>query len=207
MHDRVVLDEALAWKLFGGTDLAGMTVTIGDKPYIIAGVVTREDDFASLKAYGGEAGLFMAYDVMNGISATDISCYELCCADPISGFALDVAETGFPDAVTLQNSSRFSFGSLVGLIRHFGERSMDADGVVFPYWENAARYAEDYAALFLVLAAVLFLCPFFFAGRLLVLLFIKGKDRLSELIPVWWETLSDKIRARQRRRLEKKEHF
>lgn len=206
MHDRVVLDEALAWKLFGGTDLAGMTVTIGDKPYIVAGVIARETDFASKKAYGGEAGLFMSYDVMNDVSPADISSYELCCADPISGFALDVAETGFPDAVVLQNTGRFSFGSAVGLLRHFGERSMDADGVIFPYWENAARYAEDYAALFLTLAAVFGLFPLFFTVRLLVRIFIKIKVRLAGLIPAWWETLSDKIRRRQRLRLEEKEH-
>ena len=31
MQDRVILDEELAWKLFGGYDLAGMTIYIGEK--------------------------------------------------------------------------------------------------------------------------------------------------------------------------------
>ncbi len=204
MHDKVVLDETLAWKLFGGVELAGMTVTIDDKPYLVAGVISREDDFASRKAYSGEAGMFMYYDTLNGISETNVSCYELVCANPISGFALDIAETGFTDAVTLQNTGRFSLSSAFGLILNFGERSISSEGVVFPYWENAARYAEDYAALMLALAVLFGLYPLYFAVRLLVGLFKRLKKKLSVVIPALWEKISDNMRERRRLQLEKK---
>ena len=39
MQDRVVLDETLAWQLFGGFDVAGLSVTIDGKPFYVAGVV------------------------------------------------------------------------------------------------------------------------------------------------------------------------
>ncbi len=39
----VILDEKLAWQLFGSYDLAGITVTIGGKPFVIAGVVALEE--------------------------------------------------------------------------------------------------------------------------------------------------------------------
>ena len=42
MGDRVVLDQELAWSLFGASDLEGMSVTIDDKPYYVAGVIKRE---------------------------------------------------------------------------------------------------------------------------------------------------------------------
>jgi hypothetical protein len=69
MHDRVVLDETLAWKLFGGSNLAGMTVTIGDKPFVVAGVVKRESDKSDRTAYDGGAGLYMLYDAYNSLGA------------------------------------------------------------------------------------------------------------------------------------------
>jgi hypothetical protein len=38
MHDRVVLDEEMAWKLFGAKDVSGLQVTIAGSPYLVAGV-------------------------------------------------------------------------------------------------------------------------------------------------------------------------
>lgn len=35
-QDRVVLDENLAWQLFGSSDVAGMEVTIGERNYPVA---------------------------------------------------------------------------------------------------------------------------------------------------------------------------
>jgi len=150
MHDGVVLDEELAWRLFGGVDLAGMTVMIGEEPYRVAGVISREEDFASSKAYTLGAGMFMAYDKLNAISETKISCYELVSADPIEGFALSVLDSGFPAAVTVENSSRFSPFRIFDVIRQFGTRSMHTEPVVYPYWENAARYVEDVMALIIM---------------------------------------------------------
>ena len=70
MHDRVVLDETLAWQLFGGFDLAGQEVRIGGQRFIIAGVVAREEDSASQRSYPGGAGLFMHYDTFASLTAT-----------------------------------------------------------------------------------------------------------------------------------------
>jgi hypothetical protein len=205
MHDRVVVDEELAWKLFGGFDLAGLTVTIGGKPYIIAGVVSHEDDFASEKAYSGEAGLFMYYDAMNAVSESKIESYELVCAEPVSGYVLGVIKEGFPDAVSLQNSGRFSFSAALSLIRNFGESSMNTDGIAFPYWKNAARLAENYTALMLALAFFFGAFPLFLIIRLLIRQLRKLKAKLSVIIPALWEKISDRIRERQRLRLEEKE--
>lgn len=158
MHDRVVLDYELAWKLFGSADLEGMEIEINGDRYIIAGVVEREDDFASTRAYPGGEGIFMAYDALNSITETNISCYELVMANPISGFAKSVAESGFPGGVTVENTGRYSLSSIFSVISDFGDRSMNSAGVIYPYWENAARLLEDYCALALILC-IIFSCP------------------------------------------------
>ena len=93
-YDRVVLDEELSWALFGSYDVAGQTVWIQNEPYVVAGVVSREKDKASGKAYADGAGMFISYSAMRHITGgeenTDpsISCYELVMAEPITGFGL-----------------------------------------------------------------------------------------------------------------------
>lgn len=165
MDDLVVLDEEMAWRLYGSADLTGMTVYVNQQPFVVAGVISRETDFASQKAYSGEGGLFLSYSALSRLVETaSITCYELVMPDPISGYAKGVLSETFPvgDGDVVENSGRYSLGALLDVIRNFGQRSMRLNGVIYPYWENAARLTEDYAALLLVLAVLLALCPVLF---------------------------------------------
>ena len=38
----IVLNQALAWRLFGSEDVAGLSVTINEMPYVVAGVVRQD---------------------------------------------------------------------------------------------------------------------------------------------------------------------
>ena len=157
MRDRVVLDENLAWALFGSSDVTGMSVTINGLQYPIAGVVAREDDFATKKAYTDDVGMFMCYEAMNAISETKLSCYELVAPNMVSGFAYGLVEQNFKPAggVIVENSKRFSTFSLISVLLNFDARTMNEQGILYPYWENAARVCENHAALYL-LGLVLF---------------------------------------------------
>ena len=180
MDDRVVLDEELACWLFGGVELEGLTVTIGGEPYYIAGVVERETDFASSKAYNDGPGIFMSYSALESLGAcSGISCYELVCADPISAFAESIVAEGLSNDgayPVVENSSRYSLSSIFRVIGDFGERSMNNYGVVYPYWENAARLIEDYMVLFLVLLILFALLP---VSYLVVFAFIWARRGLK----------------------------
>ena len=165
MDDLVVLDEEMAWKLFGGVDLAGMPLTINGQPFVVSGVIAREDDFASARAYTGDGGVFMSYSAMQRLlESASITCYEIVMPDPITNYAKGIMEDAFPigSGDIVENSSRYTLGRMWEVIRSFGERSMRTNGVIYPYWENAARLTEDYAALLLVLAVLLALCPALF---------------------------------------------
>lgn len=170
MQDRVLLDEDMAWLLFGGTDLVGMTVTINDLPFVIAGVISREEDKASVKTYSDGSGIYMSYDAFADLSETGIDCYEIVMAEPVDGFAAGVLEENFDtdDCELVENSSRYSVANGLELIAAFGTRSMRSSAVAYPYWENAARYYEDWCALFLLLGMLFAVCPLVL---LLVLLF------------------------------------
>lgn len=162
MDDRVVLDEELAWKLFGSVDIAGLTVTINNVPYLIAGVISREKDQFSQRAYTGNADFFMSYTALAKIKEAPITCYEIVLPDPISGFGLAVVQDNFPlgdHGVVIENTARFTFDRIIGIIGNFAERTIQDNGVVYPYWENAARLAENQLALLLILGLTLFLFP------------------------------------------------
>lgn len=162
MDDLVVLDEVLAWRLFGGVELAGLSLTINGKPFVVAGVVAMEDDFATSRAQTEEGTMFFSYSALARLeSETSISAYEIVMPDPISGYALSTMEEllSTETGIVVENSGRFSLTRLVELIGAFGTRSMRTGAVAFPYWENALRLAEDYAVLLLALLALAALCP------------------------------------------------
>ncbi|MCD8357997.1 MAG: ABC transporter permease [Oscillospiraceae bacterium] len=164
MHDTVLLDEELAWMLFGGVELEGMTIRVNDTPYRVAGVVAREDDFAStraLAARGSEDGglLFMAWDALNAAVGAPIDTYELVSANPIENFAYSALEEEFPDAVLQENSGRFGFLHILQVLGAFGTRAMQTAAVAYPDWENAARLVEDVMAAVLLLSLLCAVLP------------------------------------------------
>ena len=176
MADRVVLDAQTAFNLFGSSDVAGMEVTINGKTFPIAGVVKSEDDFATAAALdaGAEASsdptgvqsaskamIYMSYAALNAMAELPIDCYEIVLPDPVSGFAKKLMTEKFPigSGAIVQNTGRFSVSSLISVMGTFGKRAMTTNGVIYPYWENAARMAESYAALYLLLGTLLAIMP------------------------------------------------
>lgn len=230
MQDNILLDEDLAWLLFGGNDLEGQTVYMYNMPFRVAGVVARESDQATDKAYSGGLGLFMSYDTyvelgagfsgaenVQDFSGADasapsvmdghcISCYEVCMPEPVNGFAYGVMESEFPigRGEIVKNTGRFSLGSIAAIAKDFSLRSIH-DGAAFTYWENAARYAENKAAILLVSGCVLL----FFPAVMTLIAAIKGliivdtKIR-TDILPAIQENAEESIRKRQRKRWEKK---
>ena len=182
-QDRVVLDENLAWQLFGSSDVAGMEVTIGTRTYPVAGVVRLENDKATKKAQTESAVLFMSYETLNAMQETKIDTYEIVMPNPISGYALSVMQEKFPvtTGATVENSNRYSALSLAKIVLDYGKRSMNTRAVIYPYWENAARLTEDFAALFLMLTVLLAICPIVCAiiwiVKTLKRLIVQAKDK------------------------------
>lgn len=168
MADRVVLDEQTAFNLFGSSDVAGMEVTISSRTFQVAGVVESEQDFATNAARqaaaddeqnGAKALIYMNYEALNALSELPIDCYEVVLPDPVSGFAQGLVEQCFSQGSIVQNTGRFSLTRLLTVMGDFGARVMTTNGVVYPYWENAARLVESYAALCLLFGVLLSLMP------------------------------------------------
>ncbi|NLT63301.1 MAG: ABC transporter permease, partial [Clostridiales bacterium] len=210
MKDRVVLDYDLSWKLFGGTQLEGMTVKINGKPYYVAGVIQRETDKFTKKAFTGEPVIFMSYSAFSELNEeAEIGCYELSMPDPISEFSKITATEGFASSepVVVENSKRFGFMNIYNIFKNFGSRSVADKGVIYPYWENAARVAEIYIARLYVIIALLAAFPFICLIILLVRLIKLLKAKLKLLGLKLWDAWDDRYArraARQERRMMKR---
>ncbi len=208
MQDRVLLDEDLAWLLFGGTELQGLSFKINGQNFVVAGVIDREQDEENAIAWQGEMGLFMSYEAWSALNEeTGVSCYEFVMAQPVKDFAISFAREKFPvkEAELLDNTARFSWGTLWDVLGDFGRRSMQQKPIAYPYWENAARYTEDHCALLLLVGSVLSVPALLLLAITSVRLFRRGKRRVEEeLIPRAVESTQEAIRVRQRRRWERK---
>lgn len=217
MKDRVVLEYELAWRLFGGTDIAGLTVTIGDKPYYVAGVIRRESDSFSERAFTYESMMFISYGTAKELDEKmGINCYELVMANPISSFVTNILNESLTKdvGITLENSTRYDFSKIFSMFTNFGDRSVADSGIAFPYWENAARVSEVYVARLYVYITLLGIVPLICLVWLAVLLVklaiaklklgtAAGKeaweDRYARL-----ETMKEKRQQRRKKRGEPK---
>lgn len=208
MKDRVLLDEDLAWLLFGGTELEGLEIKIDGVPFVVAGVVEREQDFASKMAYTSGRGLYMSFDAYLQLHENAAAtCYELVMAEPVDGYTLSFVQEKFPigQGEIVGNSHRFSFGRVLSLVGKFGTRSMQTHGVIYPYWENAARSVEDWCSLLLLMGLCCAAFPAVMGILLLVRALKRGKKKLADdVLPDLKDKAEESVRKQQRKRWEKK---
>lgn len=172
--DGVIIDEDVAWKLFGSSQVDGMEIIIDDAVYPVRGVVRRESGKFSEAAEEDEPTIYVSYKILQGQaeSAYPIENYELLVNSPVTGFgvktlkeALGIDEKSYE---IIENSSRFSIAHRVDLLRNFGIRSMKKNGIRYPYWENRARAYEDVSTLFMVLEGILLIYPILYITRQLI---------------------------------------
>ncbi len=198
MKDRVVLDEVLAWMLFGSPNVAGMQVEIGGKPYVISGVVQRESDRATKKFAEDGPMLYIPYETWLGLdSGAGIDCYEVVLAEPVDGFTQTVLETYYSvgDGVLQQNTGRFTLSASIQQMKKFGTRGIRTSAAILPYWEHAARYVEDWCALLAFFALLLLIFPALCALVAFVWGWILLRRVLKARLPGWIGKAGDKIYA------------
>lgn len=206
--DLVIIDENLAWLLFGSSSVAGLELEIGGRPYIVAGVSKCEDDFASKAAYGEEPRIYMSFSAYERVhissspSAAEpeeggspdsgdgntlgITVYEALIPNPVKNYALNTLGVIFEGDTDksfsiVENSNRYSISNLFGLITSFGIRSMNQKGIYYPYWENAARITEDYGAALFLLSILLIIMPVISLVFLLIKLWRLKKWRVADI--------------------------
>ena len=211
--DGVIIDENVAWQLFGSNNVSGMLVEINGVQYPIRGVVKSDKGYFSEAAEEEDATVYVSLGILQNSSQTgstdDVSMtdssdtaldsYEVLIKNPVQKFGVNALKDALgleEDSYELvENSSRYHLLNRFLVLRNFGIRSMNTKMIVFPYWENRAKAYEDISALLLVLELLCLVYPVIFAGKMLYLLWKhKGeiKDRavthvkaFVKYLPVW----------------------
>lgn len=163
-EDGVVIDEVVAWQLFGSSHVAGMEVEINGAIYPVRGVVRSDEGLFSEEVDEAAATIYVSYGILEGEDGSlPIDCYEVLLANPVKGFGKETVDTalgmGEESYELIECSARYDFLNRLNVIRSFGTRSMTTKNIVFPYWENRARGYEDISALFLVLEIICLIYP------------------------------------------------
>ncbi len=174
MKDGIVVDEDVAWQLFGSVDIIDQPVLIGDVPHYIKGVIRKPKGKIEELSGLDKNYVYMSYDSLSkygeilsgktsegdddseeGPSAVSggINCIEIVAPNPVNGLVASVAKdiTGLSEEhiKIVDNTDRFTFFSLLEVIRNTGLRSMWSKAIYYPYWENLARGYEERLAFIL----------------------------------------------------------
>ncbi len=169
-EDSVILDENVAWQLFGSYNVSGLTVEIGGRAYVIKGVVRSDSGFFSDATKEEEATVYVSYPVMqqqlgSEEAEIEIDCYELLIANPVKDFGVTTLTEvlGMEEDVCemVENSTRFELMNKIQMLKSFGTRSMGRTGIIYPYWENRAKGYEDVVLLLFVLKILCLIYPVF----------------------------------------------
>ncbi len=201
MDDLLVIDEDTAWRLFGSTDIQGMTVEINGKEYIISGVIKRDEGRLNKEAGNNKPTVYVSYNLLNtGEEETYITDYEVILPDLTKNYAYNIVKKGIDlsedNRDIVKTDDRYSVTSLIKLLKNYGKRSMKTNGVVYPYWENVARGREDicvYALLAEIIIVVI--CIVYVVIKLVKLL-----RRNSENIKKWFSNVFEAVKYKLSRK-------
>lgn len=211
MHDRVLIDEVLAWQLYGSSNVAGKPVKVNGTYYVISGVFKQSENSDIEKVYGLSPRMFMPYGGYSllGEGEAFFTCYEACLPNRVTGQGKQIITDvlAIKDDTSgmrvVENSARYSLKKRFEIIADFGMRSVVDGSIAYPFWENAARITEDKSALLLAFQIIFLALPTVTVLYLLRLL-IKSRRKLARKAIDAAVRVSDRSRSRSAERKSRK---
>lgn len=206
-----VIDENLAWKIFGAIDVVGMTMSVGDAELTVVGIVTAERSSEAYEyTYGDTPRMYMSYSAyynkING-EASDITAYEVTLPNPVKSFAMNIFKTAVTvneDTTSLtETSARYSVTNRFENMKQLKYSWVRSNKVNCPYWENEARMI-DYVCAIIMFFEVIFLAVGVFSMLLSFILFRVSGFAVTDVIKNWYKKLEAEWSKRPKREKVKK---
>ncbi len=222
---QIVLDENMAWNLFGSVDVAGMKVNLGDKVFTVMGVVEAFQTDSEKMAYGNYDVAYIpykAYEIMK--QEIPISCYEAVIPNPISGYALNTISSAcglgdntevneeesrsslnFGSLEIVENTDRYKAGNLIKYAKNKKYSSMRTSNVSFPFWENVARFETEHAYKVFRICCILMVLPALTVLGVLIWLYSKrgvvfnkkNKEKLIDVLGEFRDGIVEKLTKKE----------
>ncbi|MBQ7930505.1 MAG: ABC transporter permease [Clostridia bacterium] len=156
----VVIDEDLAWKIFGATDIVGMELTVNGTPFTVSGVSRPTSDTGIYAyTYGERPRMYMSYAGFIKLFGDDthITMYEAALPNSVKGFARNI----FNGAVSyneetmsvMEASDRFSLLNRYNNMKILKYSWIRENKIEYPYWENEAKVSDYRCAILMIFEA------------------------------------------------------
>ena len=160
--DGVVIDEDLAWKIFGATDIVGMEMTVNEVPFIVTGVSRRASDRGIYDyTYGDRPRMYMSYAGYVKLRGDEnrITMFETALPNSVRGFAkgiFDGAVSANEETMTVTEATeRFSLTTRYANMKILKYSWIRENKIEYPYWENEAKVADYRCAILMIFEVVL----------------------------------------------------
>jgi len=157
----VVIDDDLAWKLFGATDIVGMEVTVNGISFTVSGVSCRESDSGIYNyTYGERPRMYMSYAGFVKLYGNDahITMYEAALPNAVKGFARNIfngAVSVNEETMSVQEASdRFSLLNRYNNMKILKYSWIRENKIEYPYWENEAKVADYRCAILMIFEVI-----------------------------------------------------
>ncbi len=150
--DLVIIDQNLAWALYGSDNIVGMSIEIGGKTHRIAGVMKWEKSALQKRAGYNHPLIFMSYPSLKGMNETlSITTCDILMREITSGFAKTTLKSYLEMNAGLRehqydivnHTKRLKKSSLKSALRQMKYNSIKTKQLAYPYWENMSRYVRD----------------------------------------------------------------
>lgn len=145
----VVVNEQLAFRLYGSINVTGKELTLFGHRVSIIGVTSGPTSKKERARWAGNDDP-VAYLPAEFLEQLGISCgftsFELLLPNPVKDYAKKLAEAQIgidPSQYELvENTGRYSLKNTVTRLFSAGDRVMKTSAVYYPFWENAARRTD-----------------------------------------------------------------
>ncbi len=153
--DRIVIDDAVAFELFGSDDVEDMTLEINGETLYVAGVTERDASEAKTLGLGERPVIYIPeYIAVSIFGERDFDYYEAMLQNPVKNHAVTALAPIADGKTVIDVTHRFDLLRIFSVLREFPTRSYRGDSIRYPYWENADRGVEDTLAVILVLSVI-----------------------------------------------------
>lgn len=196
-RDGVVIDENTAWQLFGATHIEGQYINIGDRTFVVNGVLKADEGLFTDKVMDTNCNIYMSMEALKDVMGADnfsVNCIELIMPNPVKTFAMSNFDSILSSKMGLniasyelvKNTGRFGMARRLELLKAYPFSTMNVKSVVYPYWENRARGYEQIVLMIFVFQVLLLVYP--------VVLFIIYFRKLFLWASEWYWTLKYNIK-------------
>lgn len=153
----VVLDEDLAWKIFGATDIVGMEMTVNGVPFTVTGVTRRASETGIYDyTYGERPRMYMSYAGYIKLRGDEnhITMFEAALPNAVRSFARNIFDkvvTVNEDTMVVREASdRFSLLNRWNNMKILKYSWIRENKIEYPYWENEAKVADYRCAILMI---------------------------------------------------------